>query len=158
MVCVILLIKLITPIFESCRLDLILYKIPSCIVNSHGTMNYFLPLSSSRIMNGLEVKVNTNVSFRSDGIPHDLMKSPRICPRTRLAQPWLITQVLEWGHQQAMLTCDLYVTWNVLFCICAVLFQGQRDCRGTTFLSLLRHSCQSSSRSSVVFLFVFDVC
>lgn len=104
-------------------------------------------------MNCLELKVNTNVSFNTDRTPRDLMKSRRIFPQTCLAQPWLITQVLEWGHQQAMPTCDLYVTWNVLFSICAVLFQGQRDCRG----SLLHHSCQSSSRSSVVFLFVSDV-
>lgn len=117
----------------------------------------FLQLSSSRIMNCLELKVNTNVSFNTDRISRDLMRSRRICPHTCLTQPWLITQVLEWGHQQAMPTCDLYVTWNVLFCICAVFSQGQRDCRGTTFLSLLHHSCQSSSRSSVVFLFVFNV-
>lgn len=35
--------------------------------------------------------------------------------------------------------------WPDLFCICLVMFQGQRERRGSTFLNLLHHSCQSST-------------
>lgn len=101
-------------------------------------MNYFLPLSSWRIMNGLELKVNTNVSFNTDRTPRDY-----------LSHPALVDYAGSWMRSSAS-DADLrpVCTWNVLFCICAVLFQGQRDCRGTTFLSLLHHSCQSSRRLS----------
>lgn len=61
--------------------------------------------------------------------------------RRRLVPPALVDYASSLMRSSAS-SADL---WPVLFCICLVMFQGQRERRGSTFLSLLHHSCQSST-------------